>query len=138
MNSFTPGVSGLAGPSATPVAASSGHVAAATATATLSAVAGKINYLEQVDVTGLGATGASVVYVTFTGLASGSSTLTLGIPVPAGATGLINPNSMTGGYRYTFPTPIPASGANVAIVASLPSLGAGNTDANLTISGFMA
>lgn len=106
----------------------SGNVANATATATVPAVAGRTGYITGFEVTGAGATAASVVAFTITGLLGGTSTWV--IVVPAGATTSITP------LTVSFPFPVPASAANTAIVASLPALGAGNTNAAVVLRGF--
>lgn len=111
----------------TVVAASSGNVAAATATATLPAVAGRTNYISQVNFYFGGATGASIVLMTIVGLTGGTQTFP--IAVPAGVT-------LGGFVSIPFYPPLPASGSNVAIVASCPTLGAGNTNAVMNVSGF--
>jgi hypothetical protein len=68
----------------TTVSASSGVVAAATATATLPAVTGSSNYLCGFSVSSLGATAATTVQVTVTGLNGGTQTYIYA--VVAGAT----------------------------------------------------
>ncbi len=134
MQNFSPGGPyGQAYPS--PIANSSGAVAAATATATLTAVAGKTTWIEGFDLQATGATGTSNVSLTITGLLGG--TITIGVNVPAGATVLLNAGAPTG-LSYRFPTPLPASGQNVNIVVSIPTLGSGNLFANLTAYGFNA
>ena len=114
--------------SASRINASSGNVAAATATATLPAIATKTNYISGVDIDAGGATGAACVNLTITGLVGGTATYP--VCVIAGAT-LQNPR-----IQIRFPAPMPASAINVAIVASLPSLGAGNTNAAVNAYGF--
>lgn len=114
--------------SASRVNASSGNVAAATATATLPAVAAKTNYLMEWAVDFGGATAASIVSCTVTGLVGGTETRAL--PVPAGVAVAGTP------LRVKYPAPIPASAVNVAIVASCPTLGAGNTNATVNVYGF--
>lgn len=109
--------------------ASSGNVAAATATATLAAVAAKTNYITGWDVNAGGATAASIVSCTVTGLAGGTETRAL--PVVAGVTA---PNTP---LVVRYPAPIPASAVNVAIVVSCPTLGAGNTNATVNAYGFV-
>ena len=52
---------------ATPLTASSGNVAATATTATLSGAAGATTYITGFEVTGAGATAASVITVTITG-----------------------------------------------------------------------
>lgn len=109
---------------------SSGNVAAATATATQPAVAGTMNWLFGFDVYGGGATAASIINCTVTGLAGG--TATYNVAVPAGVTGSISP------LNIRFPEPLPASAVNVAIVTSCPTFGAGNTNATVNSYGFQS
>jgi hypothetical protein len=113
---------------ATPITADSGNVANATATATLAAVAGKTTYITGFQVTASGATAASVVTVTVTGVVTG--TLHYTFVAPAGATAAAQP------LIVPFPEPVPASAANQTIAVSLPALGAGNTNATVTAQGF--
>jgi Tfp pilus assembly major pilin PilA len=103
-------------------------IAAASAVATLAAVAGKTTYISGFTITGAGATAASVVVATLTGVVTG--TMSYVIAVPAGAAVGITPLII----KYT--SPIPASAPNTAIVVTLPSLGAGNTNAAVTAHGF--
>ena len=107
---------------------SSGNVAAATATATLAAVAGKTTYITGFSITGAGATAASVVNPTITGLLGGTQTYTLA--VTAGATLANTP------LNVFFDPAIPASAVNTAIVVSCPSLGAGNTNNTVNAWGY--
>lgn len=133
--STAPGVTYQVFPSSTPVANSSGNVAAGTATATLPAAAGKVTYIEGFSLTGGGATGASIVTGTITGLPTAVGTLSFNVNVLAGATGPLNAQ---GGLAVNFATPIPASAANTTIVVSFPTLGAGNTNSCVTAWGFQA
>lgn len=112
----------------TPVMASSGNVANAAATAALPATAGVTNFITGFSITFAGATAASVVVATITGLLGG--TVSYVIAVPAGAT--------VGGQPLAvdLAVPHPASAANVAITLTLPALGAGNTNAAVNIRGF--
>lgn len=123
---------GLAGYPAgsTPVTSSSGNVANASAAATLAGAAGLTTYLAGFVITGGGATAASLVDVTVTGLLGGTATHTLG--VVAGAT---LPNAA---LIARFVPPIPASGLNTAIVVTVPALGAGNTKSTVMAHGFRA
>lgn len=116
------------GATATPVKASSGNVANASGVATIAAVAAKTAYITGFDVTGSGATAASVVSVTVTGLLGGTSTYTLS--VVAGAT---LSNAV---LSIRFAPPLPASAANTAIVVTCPALGAGNTNNAVNAYGF--
>jgi hypothetical protein len=109
------------------VVASSGNVANATATATIAAQAGRLNYLNNLIVTGGGATAASVVTCTITGLQGGTISFIYGAPAGAAIRG--------DSLAMPFSAPIPASAPNTAIVASCPALGAGNTRMVVTITG---
>jgi|SRR5579862_204307 len=102
---------------ATPLNATSGDVAAATAAATLAGAANKTTYITGFTISGAGATGASVVLVTIT---DGTWTLTYDLAVVAGAA---LQNAMV---KDTFNPPLPASAPNTAIVVSCPTLGTGN------------
>jgi hypothetical protein len=70
------------------------------------------------------------VQVTVVGTLGG--TLTYVFAVPAGATVGAAP------LVVQFSQPIPANGQNVAIVVTLPALGAGNTNAAVCAHGFLA
>jgi hypothetical protein len=113
---------------AVPLTASSGIVAAAAATATLTCPAGKTMFIGGFTLTGSGATAASVVSVTVTGVTGG--TMTFAFAVPAGATAAISP------LNITFPYAVPATGLNTNIVVSCPSLGTGNTNAAVVAYGY--
>src|SRR5262249_39486312 len=133
LNVFSPGQGvagsggGFSSPTVTPVQNSSASVAATATSATLPAVAGKTTYIEGFDVCGGGATAGSQVSITITGLAS-QATMTVVLNVVAGAAVGVG----TGGlFSVRFPTPLPASAANTTIVVNLPSLGSGNTGANV-------
>jgi hypothetical protein len=108
----------------TSVVATTGNQPATNASASLPAVAGAVNQLCGFSITGGGATNASIVQATITGLVGGADpSLTFQIAVPTGANNAISP------IIVNFPNPIPASGPNVAIALKLPSFGAGNTNA---------
>jgi len=116
---------------ATVVGASSGNVAAAVAAATIAAGgATKRSYLTGFDFTSAGATAASVVTGTITGAAGGTRSFT--VPVVAGVTLGNEP------VRMTFNPPLPAAALNSAITVSVPSLGAGNTNATMNTYGYQA
>jgi hypothetical protein len=123
---FVNGQSGT-GSLQTPVTASSTGAASAI-TASLPGVAGKTTYITGFQVTGGGATGASIIVVTVTGLVTGTNSYDVG--VVAGAT------AGTPNLIVTFPTPIPASAVNTAIVVNVPSFGAGNTNSAVSAQGF--
>lgn len=112
--------------SSTPVDATSGVVANATATATMPAVAGKTNVLNALQVTGLGATAGSTVTGTITGVQGGTQEFT--VAIPAGVTTPVN-------FELTFPGGLFATGPNTAIVVSVPAFGAGNTNAEVNTQG---
>lgn len=122
-----------------PVANSSGDVAAATATATLPAAAGKTTYIEGFDLTGGGATSATVITGTVTGLLAAIGTLSFDAAILAGAAvpafGTTGSGSL---YSVRFPTPLPASALNTAIVVSFPTFGSGNLHACVSAYGFQA
>jgi hypothetical protein len=107
---------------------SSGNVAAAVASVTFPAKPGQLNLLCGFQFTSAGSTAATVVTGTITGLNGGTATYVY-VSV-AGAT-LGNPP-----LQDDFTPCIPATGPNVAIVVSFPSLGAGNTNAALTVQGY--
>lgn len=115
-------------PAATPVIAGATGVAGAIA-ATLAAVSAKTNYLAGFEITGSGATAASVITVTVTGLLGG--TRSYKITVPAGVTAAVAP------LIVAFDPPLPGSAVNTAIAVNVPSFGAGNTDAAVVAHGFV-
>lgn len=103
---------------AQPVNATSGNVAAGTATATLPADANAYNYLAGFDISGAGATAGSVVDVTVSGVHGGP--LTYKIAVPAGA-------AVAHGFQQKFfDPPLKSTAKNTAITVSCPTLGVGN------------
>lgn len=112
-----------------PISASSGNVAAATATATLTSAAGSMVYITGFAVTGAGATAASIVTVTVTGVKGGTQTYNL--VIPAGATTSITP------LIVNFPFPLAASAYGTNIVVSVPSFGTGNTNAAVVAFGII-
>ena len=109
---------------------SSGNVAAAAATATLTSAAAKLAWITGFLITASGATGALVVLVTVTGVIGG--TMTFVFTFPAGVAVAANP------LAVNFPQPIPASGQNTNIVVSCPSGGSGNTNAAAVAMGFLS
>lgn len=112
---------------ATPLVESSGDVAAATATATLPAAANKYTYITGFEITGSGATAASVIQATIT---DGTWTETFDLAVVAGVT-LQNAPLMR-----TFSPPLKASAPNTAITVSCPSLGSGNAHNCVNAEGY--
>jgi hypothetical protein len=99
----------------------------------LAATAGKTNYLEGFEITGSGATGASVIEASITGLEGG--TIYFELPIVAGVNLAAFP-LMGPVYSVRFPQPIPASGVDVAITLNVPSFGSGNTNSSANLYGF--
>lgn len=118
----------MGAPVGTPVANSSGNVANANAVATLPAALNKTTYLNSARFTSAGATAGSVVVATITGVVGGP--LSYIFAAPAGATVGALP------IILFFDPPLAGSTMNTAIVATLPALGAGNTNAATSVSGF--
>lgn len=114
---------------ATQVKGSSGNVANASGVATLTSTATKTAYISGFQVTGSGATAASVISVTVAGLLGGTSTYTM--TIPAGATVAVTP------LIVSFYPPLPASAVNTDIVVTAPAFGAGNTNATVNAQGFL-
>jgi hypothetical protein len=112
---------------ATWMAATSGNVANTNAVATLAGSASVTNYLSGVEITFCGATGASNVIATITGLLGGTKSFV--VAVPAGI------NTQGESLIIDFDPPLPASAANTAITVTLPALGAGNTHACVNAHG---
>lgn len=117
-------------PGATPLNISSGNEAAATATATLPAATGATTWITGWAVNGGGATAASLISCTVTGLAGGTETRTFAVAsgVTAASTALV----------VTYPAALPASAADTAIAVSCPSFGSGNTNATVNAYGFQS
>jgi len=113
----------------TAVTGTSGNVAAATATASLPAVAAKNNFITGLDFTFSGATAGSVVVATLTGLISGTVSYIISVPVGILIAGI--PLSIR------FNPAVPASVVNTAITFSCGSLGTGNTNACANIFGYV-
>lgn len=105
----------------------SGNVAAVPAVATLAAAGGKTTYISGFEVTGAGATAGSIVLVTITGLLGGTATYNLAV-----ATGATVGNAP---LIVEFAPSLPASAINTAIVVTVPSLGAGNTNSAVVAHG---
>ncbi len=94
----------------------------------LNAAAGQTTYCTGFQITGGGATATSTILVTLSG--STGSALQWKIVIPAGVTTSINP------LIVTFNPPLAASTTNVSFNLTVPSFGAGNTDAAVSIEGF--
>lgn len=114
--------------SQTPITASSGNVANASAVATLAAVAAKTTYLTGFQITAGGATAGADVTVTVTGVITGTMSYTFTFP-----TGAVVPAQP---LVVPFPYPIPASAVNTAIVVTVPAGGTGNTNTTVSAQGF--
>jgi hypothetical protein len=111
------------------ITGSSGNVAAATATATLTAVTGKMTYITGFEVTGAGATVGLPVNVTVTNVQGGTLTYTY-----TAAVGALVANTP---LIVVFPEPIPANAISTNIVVSCPTLGAGNTNNCVVAHGYV-
>jgi hypothetical protein len=117
----------LARQSVTDIQATSGDVANAQAVATLAAAAGKTTYITGLSITGSGATAGLAVVVTVTGLATPFSF------IYCAAVGALVANTP---LNIVFPTPIPASAVNTAIVVTCPALGTGGAHNIVTAYGY--
>lgn len=113
----------------TPLAATSGAVAAAVAAAVLTPASGEWAYITGFEITGLGATGATNVTATVATLIGGI-TFSYNVAVVAGAA-LANGNLIV-----TFDPPMKASAVDTAITVSCPSLGVGNLKNIVNARGF--
>jgi hypothetical protein len=120
-----PSVAGNTGGAA--VTATSGVVAAATATCTLPAVAAKFTWLTGFVVSGTGATASASVTMTVAGVVSGTQSYAIGVP-PLTAAPIW--------YPVEFNPAVPSSAVNTAIVLTLPSLGTGNLGVSVNATGF--
>lgn len=118
----------LANLDAIQVHSSSGNVAAASAVGTIAPAAGKLAFLSGFEITAGGSTVAAIVNATVAGVLGGTQTHVFAAPLGAtvGAAPLV--------VRYN--PPIPASAPGTSIVVTLPSLGAGNTNACVVAHGF--
>lgn len=108
--------------------ASSGNVANASAAATLAGAASLTTYITGFQCTPGGATAAALVIVTVAGVITGTMSYIAG--APAGVAVMGQP------LIVQFPTPVPASAVNTAIVVTMPALGGGNTNAACSAQGF--
>lgn len=121
-------VNPVTGVQATPVSASSGNVAAATATATLPGTVGKTTYLCGFSITSAGSTAAAVVSPTVSN--------TLGNPGTFTYASVAGPTLANAPLVMAFNPCVPAGTTNQTIPVSLPSLGAGNTNATVSAWGY--
>jgi hypothetical protein len=103
----------------------------------LPAVAGKTNWITGFDISGSGATAASQIDVTITGLSGG--TAHYGFTIPAGVN-LAAPLGAGGpvvGVRFPAPG-LPANAANQAITLIVPGFGSGNLETSATVYGYVS
>ena len=112
----------------TPQNNSSGNVAAAVATATLTGVGGQFTYVTGFEITGSGATAGLPVIVTLTGCVGGTLTY-----IYSAAAGVLVENTP---LIIEFLKPLKSSALAGNIVVSCPSLGTGNTNNAATIHGY--
>ena len=114
------------------LAATSGNVAAAVATATLPALPGRMTYITGFQVTGSGQTGAStIVDITVGNLGvPGSTVLHYELVSQIGVTIQNTP------LIVNFDPPLPATAMNTTIAVTCPSLGAGSTNNCVNAMGF--
>lgn len=114
---------------------SSGNKANAVATVVLTPVTdplrngARLAYITGFELTGAGATAASVITGTVAGLGGASSTITFIVAIPAGATIGVQ-------LIVEFAQPLPASAPGQAITVSFPAFGVGSTNACLNAHGF--
>lgn len=110
------------------ITATSGNVAAGVAAASLAAATGKVTYICGFSITSAGSTGAAVVSPTVSGIVTGTMTFTY--------------SSVAGATLANAPLVVPfrdcisAATPNTAIVVSMPSLGAGNTNTTVNAWGY--
>lgn len=130
VNIFSGGPGNVPAGGITQVAASSGNVAAAIATATMPAVAAKTNFVDGFECAAGGATLGSDISITLTGTIS-STNLTYTYSVPAGV--LLAGVPLVVSFQH----PIPGTAINTAISITMPSAGTGNTNASCNIHGFV-
>lgn len=115
-------------PNVSPLAISTNGAGAATINCILPAQVGAKTYLEGFHITGSGATAASIVNVTITGLLCG--TLNYNVVVPAGV------NTAVNFAPVIFPTPLPSNAVNTTVVINIPNFGSGNTNVAVVAYGF--
>ena len=127
-----PNLAGAAGypPGVTPITAVFTGADTASATATLAATAGVTNYICGFNITGLGATAATIVSPTLSGVESGNTfTYTGAFTFSLGAAVADAPVS------FTFSPCQAANAVNTAIVVTVPGA-AGNTNLSINVSGY--
>jgi hypothetical protein len=104
-----------------------GTGAASTITLTIPAVANKLNLTSGFTVSGLGATGSSVIIITLVGVEGGTQSFEY--VVPAGVT------TAADTLDIKFNPPLQASAINTAIQLVVPSFGSGNTASQAVLEG---
>ncbi len=114
------------------VVASANSTGAAQLAPALAAVTGALNYVQGFDITGGGATSATVVNCTLSNLI-GTVTGNYALNCVAGATLGINVN---GGLSVRFPEAIPCVAAATAITLTVPTLGTGNVMVSAVLYGY--
>lgn len=114
-------------PNGATIAMANGSGANSSINAILAAVAGRTTYILGCVIASTGATAASVIVATVSGM---TSTLSIPYAVIAGVT-LQSPT-----ISLLFPGGLPASAVNTAITVNLPATGAGNTNANVFAWGY--
>ena len=103
--------------------------AASTNTAILAGAVNRTTYLDGVQITGGGATGAGVIACNISGIQGGN--ITLDVAIPAGNTTGISP------LFFTPKPPLISSTPNGNITVSCPSFGAGNLAAAVSAEGYV-
>ena len=108
---------------------SSGNKAATAATATFTHTGNNLFFVTGIEVTASGATAGLPVLVTLAGCVGGTMTWIFTFPagVLVGATPLV----------IEFNPPLPEVDANTDVVLTLPSSGAGGTNASVVMHGFV-
>ena len=96
---------------------------------TFGGAAGTTAWITAFQITGLGATGGSTINATLTGVQGGTQTYP--VVIPAGATVAITP------VTASFGGGLQASAAAQAITLNVPSFGAGNTNSQASLEGFI-
>ena len=116
--------------------ATSGNVAAATATATLAAPPAQMRWnITGFEITGLGATAGAGVSVTISGLDAGAGATSTATYSFASVTGVtLQDTPLTVSFAACPITGLPGT----AVSISMPSLGSGNTNAAVNIHGFLS
>lgn len=110
------------------ISGSSGNVVAAAAVATLAANSEKFAHLHSIQARALGATAGLFTLITITGVEGG--TISIPFYFPTGATVEAVP------LTVNFTVPLRATAPGQPIVVTLPSGGAGNTNAAISAQGF--